>query len=120
MVCDLKDLSFYSNAGVAISKKSLDHLRRGAVAFTLLSFTSTVLLLLKSCYFFVAFNIRKYRHAEYSPPPNINKSQINQIVSQIFNPTSSRLLTSLAIGLLLAPLILNTYASQGQEVIDDV
>ena len=46
-------------------------------------------------------------------PLNINKSQINQIVSQIFNPTSSRLLTSLAIGLLLAPLILNTYASQG-------
>ncbi len=54
-----------------------------------------------------------------APPLNINKSQINQIVSQIFNPTSSRLLTSLAIGLLLAPLILNTYASQGQEVIDD-
>ena len=51
-----------------------------------------------------------------APPLNINKSQINQIVS---NPTSSRLLTSLAIGLLLAPLILNTYASQGQEVIDD-
>lgn len=120
MVCDLKDLSFYSNAGVAISKKSLDHLRRGAVAFTLLSFTSTVLLLLKSCYFLLLLILGSIAMLNIAPPLNINKSQINQIVSQIFNPTSSRLLTSLAIGLLLAPLILNTYASQGQEVIDDV